>query len=192
MVASDFDRLMADRERLMADRERLIGRNGEAIDISSYGPRLIEGRTEPPKPIPKPDTTDDDHARALLKLHSARRLLRTYRLGLCGLLSGAVVGAVMGLGGIGVAIASSVLGYDAGTVVLNLEVGGWPGLVASVVGLFVWQAIYRIDARYTGDNYTRVRAMDSIKYVDPQLNLEIRQLEYSRALEALAHKGMTE
>lgn len=178
------------------DQAILYGKNGERYDRHTgeiiREPRVIEASVSEPRPVKPstPDTTEDDHARALLKLHSAKRMLRTYRAGLLGMVGAAATFACMGLGGIGVAIASSVFDFRATGALVGLEVSGWPGLVASVAGLFAWQWRFRIDTRHANNGYRR--ELISQGYIDPQLNLEIRQLEYSRALAALAHKGLSE
>lgn len=153
----------------------------------------------------RPDSVDDNGSEAeavrrlqrnldmaTLDLSSARRTLRTYRLGVRALMASAALCGLLVVAGLAVAIASSMVSVDASTPVAWLMAFGWPMLLASVAGMFGWVRMHRINYEwrkkdsYNGTTY----AIDSKDYVDPEHNVDIAQLKYSNALTKLTqHQG---
>lgn len=167
---------------------------GGIIDVSSLGSPSVFGtkRIEPAKAVqptsPKQselEKLENDHATKLLRLASSRRTLRHYRAGLWGLLAATCSAGGMALAGIGLALVSSALGVDASTAVTWLECVGWPATAAGVGSLFLWDGKYRIYTKWANRGYNNY-VRESMAYVDPWLNVQIAEHEYSLALTKLA------
>lgn len=164
----------------------------------TIGPAEPATASKPAVEEPKPAVGEDKSVvlqrnldRATLDLNSARRTLRTYRLGWRGLVVSVIAHGLMALAGLVTAIASSVASVDLTAAVAWLMAFGWPMTLGSVAGLVIWVRMFRINYEWRKkDSYTYTSyVLDTKDYVDPEHNVDIAQLKYASALKKLTEQA---
>lgn len=188
--------LERDRHNLMSDLDIIAGDFDTVYERLLPAAKPASSPVEPTKPAPDTDAgreltkLETAHAARLLELSSARRTLRTFRRGALGFLAGILTSLGLACAGIGTAVVTSVLGIDGTSTVVVLMLTGFPLLLISSVGMYFWHERHRIKVKRIERGYGTV-VYEGVDYLDPKLNVELAEAEYTRALARLTeHKGM--